>query len=219
MRALTAGLFALALTACDNKPPETKPEAAPAQAPPAARNESKPAPREQKPDAKTPVLEEADAETQKFFEANLGKLVTVKPTLVKDPAVAKVFVVKVYRVELTVNNNRFPLQVSRNGDAIAALKDLSTNQDMPELKAIINPEFKLATETDAIVFEAATEALYPLSDGFDDGGAAVKQVRHKGTEWTFVRGKFFDKYKGFVVTTDEKGVVTKVRYSLDIPTK
>ncbi|WP_439622310.1 hypothetical protein [Gemmata sp.] len=212
MRALTAGLFALALTACDNKPADTKPEPAPAQAPP-------PAPREPKPDAKAPALEEADAETQKFFEANLSKLIKVKPTLVKDPAVAKVFVVKVYRVELTVNNNRFPLQVSRNGDAIVALKDLSTNQDMPELKAIINPDFKLLNDTDAIVFEAATEALYPLSDGFDDGGAAVKQVRHKGTEWTFVRGKFFDKFKGFVVTTDEKGAVTKVRYSLDIPTK
>ncbi|VTU00631.1 Uncharacterized protein OS=Endozoicomonas elysicola GN=GV64_00235 PE=4 SV=1 [Gemmataceae bacterium] len=207
--ALSAGLFALALAACDNKPPETKPEAA--QAPPAQKNP--------KPEAKAPALEEADADTQKFFEARLNQLVKVKPKLVKDPAVAKVFSAKVYQVGLGFGSVTYPLQVSRNGDAIVALKDLSTNQDMPELKAIINPEFKLATETDAIVFEAATEALYPLSDGFDDGGAAVKQVRHKGTEWTFVRGKFFEKYKGFVVTTDEKGAITKVRYSLDISTK
>ncbi|MBA4189677.1 MAG: hypothetical protein C0467_16960 [Planctomycetaceae bacterium] len=163
--------------------------------------------------------DDTDAEAKAYFEKNLGKLVTVKPKLLKDAAIAKVLTAKIYRVELGVGDTTLTPLIGRDGEKIVTLTQPSTNQDVPGLKAIVDPKFKLTTETDAIVFQSVLDALYPISNTFGEDDLKAKTIRHNGTEWTFVRGKFFKKDKGFMVTTDKDGVITKVRFSLELADK
>ena len=46
---------------------------------------------------------------------------------------------------------------------------------------------------------------------------SVRDYKHAGNQWTLVRGMFFDKKMGFVLTTDANGAVTNVKYVLKLP--
>ncbi|HEX5314725.1 MAG TPA: hypothetical protein VFX38_07485 [Gammaproteobacteria bacterium] len=153
---------------------------------------------------------------QKFFDDNIGKVVKPDPTPLANPALAKMFTGRFYNVELNIAGAGEKIVVAREGNDLIAVTTPSTTADMPGFPKLLKPDFRLKSDEDAHVLQDALDVLYPIDDSFGGEDAQAKTIRHAGNVWTFVRGKFFEHFKGFVFTTDESGAVTKVQYSLDI---
>jgi hypothetical protein len=162
--------------------------------------------------------QEATAQDKAFFDKNIGKLVQLDPQPLTGEALGKVFKASFFKVKVSFGTDGgiTTLVVARNGDDLAQVSTPGTNADMPDLKKLVKPDFKLKAEADAKTFEAALDLLYPIDERFDKEDLKVKAIKHSGTEWTFVRGKFFDDFKGLVVKTDASGTVTNIKYSLEI---
>jgi len=160
--------------------------------------------------------EDATAEEKSFFEKNVGKLVKLEPSPMNGEALAKVFAAKFYSVKMSIDNAIITTTVARVGNDLLQFHGPDTTADMPELKGLVKPDFKLKTDADGIVFRAALDDLFPIGDRFDKEDAKLNATKHSGNTWTFIRGKFFDELKGFIVTTDANGTITKISYSLEI---
>ncbi len=153
---------------------------------------------------------------QQFFNENIGKLVKLKPAPLDNPALAKVFSAKFYNVDVIVAGGGTKVLIGRKGSDLVQVTTPSTTADMPGFQKLLNTDFRLKSDENAHTLQDALDILYPISSDFGDDDAQAKTIKHAGNEWTFVRGKFFDHFKGFVVTTNADGVVTDVKYSLDI---
>lgn len=79
---------------------------------------------------------------------------------------------------------------------------------------MIRPDFKLVTDDDAKTVQAALDQLCPI---LGDQDKAAENFTHTRNEFTFARGRFFDKLMGFVLTTDASGIVTSVKCVLKLP--
>lgn len=151
------------------------------------------------------------ADDQKFFEDHLKDLVKLKLQPLDAPAVAKVLSGNVYKVRITISQYLIDSVLARVGDKAADLSEPSSNSKMPEFAKVVKPSFKLKTDADAKTLQGVFDSLYPV-----DGADRLDVIRHQGDVWTFIDGKFFDHFKGFVVTTDDKGTITEVKRSLEI---
>lgn len=154
---------------------------------------------------------------QQFFDSHIDQLVKLKPTRIDNPALAKVFSCQFYNVEVTIADSGNKVLVARQGSELIQVTKPSTTADMPDFEKLINADFRLKTDEDAHTLQDALDVLYPIDTSFDQEDAQAKTIKHTGNEWTFVRGKFFEHFKGFVFTTNDDGAITNVKYSLDIP--
>ena len=172
-----------------------------------------------------PVPSRADSlspDERAFFDKHLSKVVQVEPTKLHAAALDRVFHATFYKVTVTINeggggSQSMDLTVARAGDDLEAVSKPSTTEDLPHLKEMLNPKFKLHTQQDAKAVQDALDVLYPISKGFGDKDLKAKAIKHSGNEWTFVRGEFFQKHAGFVFTTDASGAIQSVKYSLELP--
>jgi hypothetical protein len=89
-----------------------------------------------------------------------------------------------------------------------------SNAELPNVKKLISPKFKLKTDADGQALQSAMDAIDPIQFHGDE---KEKAVRHQGNAWTLIRGTFFKKHKGYVFITNAAGDVRVVRYSLDLP--
>jgi hypothetical protein len=82
--------------------------------------------------------------------------------------------------------------------------------ECPVLMSMIKKEFLLKDEAAAKLFEASLNVLYPLDE------KEMPNVKHmkKGTQWIFIRNKFFDDSTAFIVTVTPAGAVTKIELKL-----
>ena len=103
--------------------------------------------------------------------------------------------------------------VARVGDKIVAVTRPGTDGDAPVVMKLINPEFKLATDADAKTLQTALDAAFPI---MMDDDKKLASFSHAKSDWTFIRGKFFEKKLGFIFTTDDKGKIVSVKFSLGI---
>jgi hypothetical protein len=104
------------------------------------------------------------------------------------------------------------LLMVRLKDRMVCPSDIRTDKSLPVLLKLLNPDFSLKDDAHARIMEKALDALYPVSSLSDK---KVKGIRRQGDTWLFLRGKFFDHYKGFVVKT-QNGKITELRYGLKI---
>jgi hypothetical protein len=81
------------------------------------------------------------------------------------------------------------------------------------LLRVVRDDFILSDQASAKQFEAALDVLYPIQVF---GEKEHKEIRQDGTKWIFVRGKFFNDLKGFIVSTGADGKLTKIDHSLEI---
>jgi hypothetical protein len=154
----------------------------------------------------------ADADDQKFFDNNIGKLVTLQITPITSPAIPKVSDGRFFSINVVVNGGWTTLTVARINDTVAQVTIPSTDGDMPDLKTILKPALTLKSDDDAHTLQDALDTIYPVTDAND---IPAKTIRHAGTTWTFVRGKFFDHFKAIVITTDDNGTITSIKWSLN----
>jgi hypothetical protein len=104
----------------------------------------------------------------------------------------------------------------RNGNNFLSLDDTSTTQPMPTFLSTIKKTFRIKSDEDAALFEGTLDRIYPISDSMGGEDRKYKKIRRAGQTVTFIRGKFFDNRKGFVMTLGKDGSVTGISYSLEI---
>ncbi len=127
----------------------------------------------------------------------------------------QLYAVRIISKREDVSNDRDV--VSYDGKSFHSLPLTDTDKDLPGLLVLLDKSFKLKSDADAQCFQTALDEVYPVNRKGDFGDDEdVKSIRHDGNRWYFIRGKFFEKLKGFVLTTQDDGTITKVAYSLQI---
>ena len=156
---------------------------------------------------------------QQFFDKHLSDIVKVEPTRLNGAALDHVFKVPFYDIKVTIQQGdgteTTHVIAARDGSKLVQMSSPGTDEPLPQFKALLNPRFKLKTEQDAKEMEQAIDAINPISHFGSDTKA--KAIKHQGNEWLFIRGEFFKKHSGYVVTTDADGTITDVKYSLKLP--
>ena len=161
-----------------------------------------------------------DPANQKLIEAFVKSHIEVGLEEVDQATVNKVFSGTFYKVNVDfivkghdVSSHGGDTYINVNGSSLNIIDQASMSADCPVLLSLIKKDFLFKDENTAKLFEAALNVLYPV-DQFET--EHVKHL-HKAPEWIFIRSKFFDNYKAFIVTTDTDGVVTKIEVTLGYP--
>ena len=164
--------------------------------------------------APRPGADRAPIEDQ--IKKTLFENTTVKAAEIQDLGIATCLSARVYKIEITMGKNQ--QRGATNTIYAVTAKNLleidkpSTNADMPELLALVKPSFKLSDETAGLTMLSAFKAMYPPM-GMNE---TTPRVIHKGKTWSFILGKFFENFSGFVVQTDATGKIVKIAYVLGI---
>lgn len=162
-----------------------------------------------------------DSLNQKRIESFVKSNIYVEPELVDNGVTSKVFLGTFFKSNLKVSfttgeySNTILTGINVYNDAVSKIESCCTNQDFPILFSLLKKDFLLKDESTAKQFEAALDILYPIRE------KNIPYVEHlkKGLQWVFIRGKFFENFQAFIVTTDADGAVTKIEYKLPYPGK
>lgn len=156
-----------------------------------------------------------DAGDATAIEKAVKDRITVTATLKKTKHLNTVFTGQLYDVKIKIGqgngSSTMREQIMAVDGKVTDVPSASTNQKMANLLKLVKKEFKLKTQEDANVFEAALDDLYPMR--FDKDKKAIKK---QDGNYVFIRGDFFKNLKGFIVTTDAQGTITDISYSLRI---
>jgi hypothetical protein len=153
-----------------------------------------------------------------FIKDHISDVVKIDAVAISDPAVASTFAAPVYTVTIGISDGESmqtnSMIVTRVGDKVMPLSRPGTDGDYPMIQKLLNPSLRLTSDGDLKTVQNAFDLVYPIV-GMQDMSA--RDFKHTGNQWTLVRGVFFDKKMGFVLTTDGDGAVTDVKYVLKLP--
>lgn len=158
------------------------------------------------------------AQDEKVIKDFLLKTLNQEVEVVAPEALSKVFAGKFYKVNPGFD---FPdgsgyctdYSFNVNAGTVVVNEKFSTDMDLPELLSLVKKGFLLKDEAAAKLFEAALNTLYPVDE---DEMAAVKHIK-KGTQWIFLRSKFFDDQTAVIATVSANGTITKLQVILGYP--
>ena len=162
---------------------------------------------------------ELTGQDKAFFDQHMSDVIKIEPQLFDSPAVKTVFAATFYNVTITIQDGDGGTQTQqvvlvRVGSHLVSATRPSTDADLPDFPKMINSSFKLLTDADGKAMQEALDAAYPIVT--DDDKKAAK-FTHNGHEWRFIRGKFFDKDMGYLLTTDDSGAITGAKFMLKLP--
>lgn len=156
------------------------------------------------------------ASDQAFFDRQTDKFIKLQPERMTAEALTKVFSAIIYHVKVVASDGSSAnTVVARTGDQITMISIPGTTTDMPDLAKLFKPDFTLKSEADSRLMQDALDVMYPIDTTFNKDDINAKAMRHTGNQWIFIRGKFFDHFRGFIITTDNSGKVTAVKWTLD----
>jgi len=154
-----------------------------------------------------------DPSSQKLIDAFVRSNVEFQLEEIDQTAVAKVFSGKFFKILVgfvetgtgasSCGSDNY---INVNGSVVNMIEPIHMDIDCPVLLALIKKDFLLQDENAAKLFEDALNVLYPVEND------ELTNVRHlkEGSQWIFLRDKFFDDYTAFIVTTGPDGEVTKI---------
>jgi hypothetical protein len=153
-----------------------------------------------------------------FIMQHISDVLKIEAAPDTDPAVVATFGNSIYTVTIGIADGDSlqtnTIIVARSGDGVASLSRPSTDGDYPKILKMLNPSLRLTGDSDLKAVQNAFDIVYPIA-GLQD--MSVRDYRHVGNQWILVRGMFFDKKMGFVLTTDANGAVIDVKYVLKLP--
>ena len=159
-------------------------------------------------------------ESQKLIESFVKSNVEIKLEEVDQITVGKVFSGTFFKINVGfietgsgANSCGSDNYINVNGSAVNMIEPIHMDLECPVLTALIKKDFFIKDANTAKLFESTLNVLYPVDKD------EIQNVKHlqKGSEWIFLRGKFFDDFTAFIVTTDSNGVVTNVKMKLAYP--
>ncbi len=119
--------------------------------------------------------------------------------------------IQLFPVESIYRRTGSPVVYQDEGGALAQIFTPSTNEKLPWLEHLLDPEFRLSEET-APQLESALRAFLP--ERFFEEDEDI--LRELSGEWRILTGTFFDNLKGFIFKVDDEGRITEASYSLDL---
>ena len=158
-----------------------------------------------------------DPASQKLIESFVKSNIDIQLEEIDQTAVSKVFSGIFFKILVgfiepgsgasSCGSNNY---INVNGSLAAMIEPIHMDLDCPVLFSLIKTDFLLKDENTAKLFEAALNVLYPVEK------SEITNVKHlrKGSQWIFLRGKFFDDYTAFIVTTGTNGKVTNIELKL-----
>ena len=144
---------------------------------------------------------------------NFSNFTDIKPTRLNADALSKVFLYPFYKVQLIFPDSTTYIIVMQKDGKLALPPEGTQEQDMPQFLHLLNPSFRLKTEADGELLQAALNLIYPTTRDSDNN---VKNFFRANQQWIFVMGKFFKSQKGFVFNTNSDGAIISAGYTLDI---
>ena len=168
----------------------------------------------------SPQYINVNSDKNRLIKEEIIKKIETSPKRLTSLALTKVFSATFYQVKIITKHPNGPSQsyetiLARKDEAFVNIENPYTNMPMPNLKTLIRSDFHLETDEDAIILQEAFEQIYPSFSLFDEK-VEETDIRHSNNEWLLIRGKFFDRHKGFIIKNDKKGAITYVSYSLEI---
>ncbi|HEY5079428.1 MAG TPA: hypothetical protein VII43_06255 [Opitutaceae bacterium] len=153
-----------------------------------------------------------------FIKDHISDVVKIDAAPIADPSVASTFGSPVYTVTIGLSDGESlqtsTMIVTRFGDKVVPLSRPGTDGDYPMIQKMLNKDLRLTSDADLKTVQTAFDLVYPIIGAQD---LSARDFSHTGNQWTLVRGVFFDKKMGFVLTTDGDGAVTDVKYVLKLP--
>ena len=153
-----------------------------------------------------------------FIKDHISDVVKIDAAPIADPSVASTFASPVYIVTIGMSDGESlqtsTMIVTRLGDKVVPLSRPGTDGDYPMIQKLLNKGLRLTSDADLKTVQTAFDLVYPIVGSQD---LSARDFSHTGNQWTLVRGVFFDKKMGFVLTTDGDGAVTDVKYVLKLP--
>jgi hypothetical protein len=156
-------------------------------------------------------------ESQKLIESFVKSNIDIQFEEIDQITVSKVFLGTFFKINVgfietgsgaaSCGSDNY---INVNSSAVNMIEPIHTDLECPVLMSIIKNDFLLKDENAAKLFEAALNVLYPVDE---DEIQNVKHL-HKDSQWIFLRGKFFDDFTAFIVTTGSNGGVTNVKLKL-----
>jgi hypothetical protein len=158
-----------------------------------------------------------DTQSQKLIETFVKSNIEMELEAVDPAAVSKVFVGKFFKIMVSFvetgvgasscGDHNF---VNINGTAVSMVEPIHMDLECPVMLSLIKKDFLLKDENGAKLFEAALNVVCPVE------AREMPNVKHlkKGSQWIFLRGKFFDDYTAYIVTTNPAGTIVKIELEL-----
>jgi hypothetical protein len=161
------------------------------------------------------------AHTQKwdedeFIHKHQFDLVKINCERIEDYAITRVFLNPVYHVTVNIKDGNGPgptwsnLVATRVGEELTPIPRPMRDGDVTSLLPMFKPDFQLTSGDVAETVQRALDLIFPgNADRWNE------RFLHDGNQWTFVRARPSGSSMGpeeFILTTDDKGAITGVRY-------
>ncbi|HLF33169.1 MAG TPA: hypothetical protein VI583_02960 [Cyclobacteriaceae bacterium] len=145
------------------------------------------------------------------------KTLVIEKTKIESDTLAKVFNGSFYEVTPTYYRNGAKAQCERyrvviKDGKLSELEGTEGDQTFANLFSLLKEGFTLKNETDAKIFEAALDHIYPF--GWPEDPVDKKILKQDG-RWLFLRGDFMGSKKGFIVTIEANGKISQIDYNLE----
>jgi hypothetical protein len=163
----------------------------------------------------TPLL--ANPKIEQAILKEISQNIKITSREIKDANVAKCFSGPIYtaEVDLTigdVTSTSISSYIMKD-DGVIEFTQPITDQEMPELHSIVNPEFRLKTKEDGEHLIKAMKVI--LGSAFDEDKVEPHFVQN-GSTWSMIIDTFFKDFSGFIFETNVDGKITKISRSLHI---
>ena len=156
---------------------------------------------------KTPTVSDED---MLGIEALISSEILFEKQKIQSDALLKVFDARFFKIIFTEKETE---ESNRTQEFIAYEKDdtYAKLKEKEDLIFLINGDFVI-NEANAIIFQDALDALYPL-DYFDN---KAKTNYQKDNRWFFVRSESFGEKKGFIIFSNANGKIIGVKADAEI---
>jgi hypothetical protein len=147
----------------------------------------------------------------------INSTISIKKVIIESGELAKVFNGTFYRAIPTYNHRGGIASCEEYGvvvhnGKVTELEDVSETKTLDFLFSLLKKDFTIRNESEAKIFEAALDAIYPIDWTVD---AEDKKVFQQDGKWLFLRGSFFESVKGFVVTLDQSFGISQIDFDLE----
>ncbi len=158
-----------------------------------------------------------DPSSQKLIEDFVKNRVEFQLEDIDQTAISKVFSGKFYKINFFfvetgsgANSCGSDNYINVSGSAISLIEPVHMDLECPVLMSLIRQDFLLTDENSAKLFENALNVLYPEDEN------EMQNIKHlkKGSQWIFLRGKFFDDHTAFIATTTPDGKIIRIDLEL-----
>jgi hypothetical protein len=161
----------------------------------------------------SPLLANPKLEQAILKEINQNTEITAQE--IKDASVDKCFAGPIYTtiVDMLKKSHNLGALYGMKDDGVVEITDPGSNEEMPKLQSIVNPEFRLKTKEDGEHLINAMHALYERAFIIDKVEPHFVQ---NGLTWSMIIGEMREDFHGFIFETNADGKITKISRSLEI---